>query len=588
MTFRRPLEFVTNSRRSAVYSLNGMVSSTQPLANSAGTEILSKGGNAMDACVAMSACLALIEPASTGIGGDCFVLWYDSKEKKVSGLNGSGRSARNITLDWLKKSQSRDVNGFRLAEDSVFKVNVPGAIGGWYDSMKKWGSGNVTFKEVLAPAIRLAEEGYPVSQISASLWKNEEEKLKRMNTKCSRETLGLFLPNGTAPREGQVVRNPEVGRALRIISERGKKGFYEGEIAEAIIRELNSRGHVMTREDFSEHKSTFVDPISYEFLGHKLWEIPPNGSGIIALMTLGLIKQLSTKGAVDLKKLKHNSSDYLHVIIECLKVAFKESEEYVNDYEHFHLRTGIDQNHLISQVLSDDYLYEEIKGFEMGQASDIRNVPNSIFKSDTVYFTATDKFGNACSFINSVYEGFGSGIIVPGYGFTLHNRGGNFTLNAQSRNCIDGNKRPYHTIIPGMITNSHGDELYASYGIMGGYNQPQAHVQVYMNMLLFGMTPQEALDAPRLTLTSDMRFRDEDLGCGSDGPVSNGHTVVHLEEGITGDVKVELERRGHVVGDIVEGHARRKFGRGQIIRREGQVWSGGSDMRGDGAAVPGG
>ncbi|QLG71684.1 hypothetical protein HG535_0C00320 [Zygotorulaspora mrakii] len=592
------MEGFNSSRRSTVYSVKGMVSSTQPLATAAGIKILSQGGNCVDACVAVSACLCVVEPSSTGIGGDCYSLLYKESDKKVYGINGTGRSASRLSIDYLKKNHPDHIlPSLRFKDDSIFKIQIPGAIAGWCDAIAAWGSGNVTLSDILAPAIDLAENGFVVSEVSALLWKEAEIKLKAAQN--SEKDLSIFLPNDRfeAPIKGQYMRNERLAATMRIISEKGKKGFYEGEIADSIVLELSKRGSLITREDLKNHTSTFVEPISLSILGHKLWEIPPNGSGVIALLTLGLINELDKSGAIDLKNMKHNSSEYIHLLSECLKLSFKDSDEYVNDYEFFAKNHNLDQMKSIENLLSEDYLKSRSSLFKKSNVmrnTDVKHgIPNPMFKSDTVYFTASDSNGDACSFINSVYENFGSGVIIPDRGFALQNRGGNFNLNPTSKNCLEGNKRSYHTIIPGMITTPRNDgqeELYASYGIMGGFNQPQAHVQVYLNMLLFGMDPQQALDAPRICLYPDPKGTDS--GFGSDGPASRDATCIGIEDGISSAVVEELRNLGHQA-KVFANEKRTLFGRGQIIRRESGpetkghlVYSAGSDMRGDGAAVP--
>ncbi|QLL35113.1 hypothetical protein HG536_0H04890 [Torulaspora globosa] len=595
------MERPINSRRSTVYSIKGIVSSTQPLANAAGIKILSLGGNCVDACVAVSACLCVLEPSSTGIGGDCFSLFYKNDEKKVYGLNGSGRSASSLSLDWLRVNYPNHIlPSLRFNRDSVFKVQVPGAIAAWCDLIDTWGSGKVTLEDVLAPAIELADSGFVVSEISACLWKDAERKLKRVNDAAQ---LAVFLPNDglKAPVKGQFMQNKALAQTLRIIAKNGKKGFYEGEIAKSIVSELSKRGSLISEKDLASHTSTFVEPISYCFLGCKLWEIPPNGSGIVALLTLGLIKELDETGVIDLKSMQHNSAEYLHILAECLKLSFKDSDEYVNDFEYFIKSHDLDQNITLKSLLSQSYLRERIALFNKDKIITNRHVkhgvPNPIFKSDTVYLTASDEEGNACSFINSLYENFGSGIVVPDKGFVLQNRGGNFNLNPQSKNCLAGNKRSYHTIIPGMITvpdqqRAGFENLYASFGVMGGFNQPQAHVQVYLNLLLFNMDPQEALDAPRICLFPHPDLEATDTGLGSDGPASRDVTCIGLEDGISGEAAVRLTELGHDVR-FFRNNDRKLFGRGQIIRKESGpetsghlVYSGGSDLRGDGASVP--
>lgn len=592
----------TNSRRSTVYSTKGIVSSTQPLANAAGIKILSLGGNCVDASVAVSACLCVLEPSSTGIGGDCFSLVYKKNKQKVYGLNGSGRSASSLSLDWLKQNHPDHIlPSLRFKKDSVFKVQVPGAIAGWCDLIDKWGSRNVTLEDILTPAIELADNGFVVSAISASMWQDAEGKLKRLN---SEDQLSVFLPNEgfKAPVKGQFMQNKGLAQTLRIIAKRGKKGFYEGEIAASIVAELSQRGSLISKDDLSNHTSTFVEPISYGFLGCKLWEIPPNGSGVVALLTLGLIKELDETGVIDLKNMQHNSTEYLHVLTECLKLSFKDSDEYVNDFEYFIKTHGLDQNVALDSLLEQSYLRKRIGQFSKDKIiinRDVKHgIPDPVFKSDTVYLTVSDKDGNACSFINSLYENFGSGIIVPDRGFVLQNRGGNFNLNPRSKNCLEGSKRSYHTIIPGMITipadsrKPTSERLYASFGIMGGFNQPQAHVQVYLNMLLFNMDPQEALDAPRICLFPHPDMETTDSGLGSDGPASRDVTCIGLEDGISEETASGLTHLGHDVR-LFKSKGRQLFGRGQIIRKESGpetgghlVYSGGSDMRGDGASVP--
>ncbi|CCH46238.1 Gamma-glutamyltranspeptidase 1 [Wickerhamomyces ciferrii] len=592
-----------NSRRSVVYSTKGIVSSSQPLANAAGLKILEKGGNAIDAAVAVAAALTVTETASTDLGGDAYAIFYNAKDQKAYGLNGTGRSASKLSVDYIKKNYPQDiVNNYRLSSESIFTANVPGGIAAWYDSVKKWGSGKVSFEEILQPAIELSENGYPISEISAHLVQNSESRLKKVNGDKSQDflqnELGAFLPNEglTAPIEGQLVKNKYKAKTLKLIAQHGKDGFYKGEVAESIVKEVQSRGGLLSLEDLANHTSTFVDPISYEFLGKKLWEIPPNGSGIIALLSLGLIKNLDSKGVIELSKLKHNSVEYLHLIIEVLKLSFKDSEEYVSDSDHLLSKFGIDQKETIEQLLSDKYFDQRSKYFKADSVLDnkdlqVGELPNRIFKSDTVYFTVTDSEGNAASFINSVFMNYGSGILVPDRGFFLQNRGANFSLNPNSKNYLEGNKRSYHTIIPGLITtplDQGKEDLYASYGIMGGYNQPQAHIQVYLNLLLFGLNPQEALDAPRITLQPHPKLGHTDEGHGSHGPVSRHVTEVNVEQGISEEVVEGLRKLGHHVV-VVEGYDRKAFGRGQIIRKEpgeGLIWSAGSDQRADGAAVP--
>lgn len=603
------------SRRSTVYSTRGLISCTQPLASSAGLSILNKGGNAMDAAIAVAAALGVTETASSDLGGDAFLIYYEAGTGKVHGLNGCGRSSFNLSLDLIQERKPEDIENMRLSDDSVFSVNVPGCVACWDTALDQWGSGKISWAEALEPAVELAENGYPISQISAELYKNSQEKLKRVNQvkgeQFMKEQVAMFLPNEglSAPREGQIMKNPLLAQTLRTLQKEGADAFYEGSIAQDIVKEVQSRGGVLDEADMQLHSSTIVFPISYEFLGKKLWEIPPNGSGIVALLALGIIKALDESGKVDLKKMKHNSVEYLHLIIEALKLAFKDSEEYVHDPEHALKDFGVNTNDTISKLLHPDSQYFHTRSSQFSTTKALANsdlkassttLPDPSFQSDTVYFSVTDSQGNAVSFINSVFHNFGSGIIVPNRGFFLQNRGANFSLLPESKNFIKGGKRPYHTIIPGLITSPAAtstandeakEDLYATYGIQGGFNQPQAHVQVYLNLLLFQMTPQQALDAPRITLTPHQQYLHTDKGHGTNGPVSNDVTVVNLEEGIPSGVVEALRKLGHDVR-LVKGVERRVFGRGQVIRKESQdpatgqlVWGAGCDMRGDGGAV---
>ncbi|KAH3679512.1 hypothetical protein WICPIJ_008613 [Wickerhamomyces pijperi] len=606
------------SRRSTVYSTKGLISSTQPLATSAGLTILNKGGNAVDAAIAVAAALGVTETASTDLGGDAFMIYYEAKTGKVHGLNGCGRSSFKVSLELIEKMKPEDIKDNRLSPESIFSVNVPGGPACWDTALSTFGSGKISWAEVLQPAIELAENGYPISQISAELYRNSQGLIRRANEFHGDEFLNQqvkwFLPNEglTPPKEGQIMKNPYLASTLKLMQEQGVDAFYEGDIAKDIVKEVQARGGVLDETDLKLHSSTIVFPINYEFLGKKLWEIPPNGSGIVALLALGLIKALDAKKVIDLSKLEHNSAEYLHLIIEVLKLAFKDSEEYVHDPEHALKDFGVSTHDTIAKLLHPDSTYFQTRCQKFNPEKSLQNsdlhsseshssgptsLPDKTFQSDTAYFSVTDSEGNAVSFITSVYHNFGSGIIVPNRGFFLQNRGANFSLLPESKNFIKGGKRPYHTIIPGLITESKGQEqqdsareqIYATYGIQGGFNQPQAHVQVYLNLLLFGMTPQQSLDAPRISLTPDPRSNHTDAGHGTNGPVSNAVTVVNIEEGIPQEVVDKLKALGHEVR-YTTGLARRVFGRGQVIRKESKVgeqlvWGAGSDMRGDGAAV---
>lgn len=576
------LEFIKfNSRRSTVYSAKGIVASSQPLATAAGIKILTKGGNAVDAAIAVSAALCVVEPSSTGIGGDCFALFHRSSTNKVEGINGCGRAAKHITIQDVFDLENSGSPIKRIPDNSVLSATVPGAIAGWVDAYDKWGSGNVSFEDILQPAIDLADDGFGVHEISAHIWGNSENKLIRQNPNVKPEDNPL-LKDGKAPKEGEFIDNKPLAKALKLIASSGKKAFYEGPIAEAILEETTGRGHKFTLEDFTLHTSTFVDPISIDFGDYKVWEIPPNGQGLVVLIALGIIRELHEIGSIDLYKLEHNSSEYLHVLIEALKLAFNDADEYVADPTFDTVP--------VDQLLSPQYLRERAKLFSKDKIIDLDTIKHSVpgpkYRSDTVYLTVTDPEGNACSFINSVFHGFGSGILVKDFGFCLGNRGANFNLTPGQNNCLEGGKRPYHTIIPALVTDKQGN-FKISYGNMGGFIQPVGHVIHFLNLTLFGLTPQQSIDSPRICLAS--AEPDTDKGRGGGGPVSTAVTIVQLEDGIEPEVINTLKKLGHST-EIISGYNRSTFGRAQIIKNESKngkvLYSGGSDLRGDGAAVP--
>lgn len=565
------------SRRSVVHSLKGMVASSQPLANAAGIRILEKGGNCVDAAVAVAAALCVTEPASTGVGGDCFVLYH--KDRKVYGLNGSGKSPKKLTIDVVKRTCPE--LGHRLSLCSVHAITVPGAIAGWIDSIEMWGSGKVSLSDILAPATDLAENGFAVSDISAHLWKNALERLIDQ----SGDNAKVFLnEDGSFCEEGRIFTNKPLASLFRKVAQEGKDGFYKGDVAQKIVDKVQEKGGVMEMDDLSSHSSKRVDPISIDFLGKRLWEIPPNGQGIVALLALGYIKELARERKIEVQKMEHNSAEYLHLLVEALKLAFYDSEHLVADLD-FH--SDIDfHKALTDQVLAQRA--EHIRADRVLAREDIDIVPDPMYQCDTVYFTVTDKDGGACSFINSVFSSFGTGIIPDKYGFALQSRGANFNLSKDAINSLEGGKRPYHTIIPSLITDADTNDLFASVACMGGWEQPQAHVQIFLNLILFGFSPQEAVDAPRFCLEPNEAHRHLDVGKGSGGPVSTPATIVRLEEGIDKRVAQQLEAMGHVVR-LVKGYKREVFGRAQCIQNIGKgrvAWAAGSDQRGDGAAVP--
>ena len=534
------------SHRSPVYSHNGIVATSQPLASAAGLEILAKGGNAADAAVAAGAALNVTEPTSTGIGGDMFALYYSADTKQITALNGSGRAPAALTLDRLKKDGFSTCHG--LPPFHAHTVTVPGACAGWFDLLEKHGS--LSMSEILAPAIRLAREGFPVAPLTSYSWQRGAQNQLKSAPNGQELTI-----DGRGPKPGEMFRNPNLARTFEQVARGGRDAFYQGEIAAAIVSVINEAGGCLSAEDLATHTSTWEQPISVTYRGLRVYECPPNGQGITALIALNILEGFDVRAHASL------STEHLHLMIEALRLAFADSRWYVADPKF--------SNVPVEELLSKEYANERRKLIDRNRAiiDPTRGTP--VASSGTVYLSVVDKFGNACSFINSNYWGFGTGIVPKGFGFTLQNRGHNFNLDPNHPNALGPRKRPYHTIIPAMVTREDGS-LYASYGIMGGFMQPQGHVQVLSALVDHGLDPQSALDLPRVCID-----------------VEEAGGQVALEEGIPANVISDLETMGHPVYSV-SGYDRSLFGRGQVILRDAEtgVLCAGSDPRADGCAMP--
>lgn len=541
---------VFNSRRSPVYSTRGIVATSQPLAVAAGLEALSQGGNAADAAVAAAAALNVTEPTSTGLGGDCFALYYDAQTGQVSALNGSGRAPEALTLERLR------LEGFttQLPPYHAHTVTVPGACAGWCDLVERFG--RLPLSAILAPAIRLAQEGFPVAPLTAHSWENGARKQL-----CTAPGGHELTIDGRAPRPGEIFRNPGLRRTLQRIASGGKLAFYQGEIAEAIASAVQAAGGCMTVEDLAAHHSTWEQPISTLYRGLRIWECPPNGQGLTALLALNILE------GFDLAAMPPLSARRLHLQIEALRLAFADTRWYLADPALVPVP--------VAELLDKDYAARRRSLIHPGRATLDQSRGAPLASSDTVYLSVMDHQGNACSFINSNYMGFGTGIVPKGWGFTLQNRGHNFSLDPDHPNTLAPGKRPYHTIIPGMITKDrHGattdyNQLFASFGVMGGFMQPQGHLQVASALIDDVVDPQAALDRPRFIIQ---------------GGTAGG--AIGLESGIPKNVIKNLGKMGHSVEEISD-YGRAIFGRGQVILRDpesGVLW-GGSDPRADGCAM---
>ncbi len=533
-----------NSRRSSVYSKRGIVATSQPLATAAGIEILSKGGNAADAAVAAAAALNVTEPTSTGIGGDMFALYYDSKTKQVTALNGSGRAPALLTLERLKKEN--------LLADSLppfhpHTITVPGACAGWCDLIEKHGS--LSLSEILSPAIRLADEGFPVAPITSYFWGRGAER--QLKSALNGHELTI---DGRAPNAGEIFYNKGLAKTFREIAEKKAEGFYQGRIAESIISVIKEAGGVMSHADLAEHVSTWENPISVNYHGLKVYECPPNGQGITALIALNILE------GFDLALLDLLSPEKMHLMIEAMRLAFADASWYVADPAFAKIP--------MNELLSKEYADERRKLINLKHATIDQKRGTPVSSSNTVYLSVVDGFGNACSFINSNYMGFGTGIVPKGWGFTLQNRGHNFSLDANHPNVLAPKKRPYHTIIPAMVTREADNSLYASYGVMGGFMQPQGHVQVLSALKDGNLDSQSALDLPRFCIDVDE---------------AGGR--VAIEEGMPKETLDALQKMGHPIYEV-SGYNRALFGRGQVITRDNEsgVLCGGSDPRADGYA----
>ncbi len=520
-----------------------MIAASQPMAVAAGIEILSKGGNAADAAVAVAAALNATEPTSTGIGGDMFALFFNAKTKQVSALNGSGRAPAALTLERLKKEGIHELPLYH-----PYTITVPGACAGWFDLIDKHGTKSMN--EILAPAIRLAEEGFPVAPLTSYFWQRGAER----QLKSALNGIEMTI-DGRGPRTGEIFKNPGLAGTFKKIAESGKQAFYQGEIGEAIAKVIQEAGGCMTTDDLAAHTSTWEEPISITYRGFRVYECPPNGQGITALIALNLLE------GFDLSSLDPISANRLHLEIEAMRLAFADARWYVSDPKF--------SNIPVDQLLSKEYATERRKLINPRRATLDQKRGTPVTSSDTVYFSVADKSGNACSFINSNYMGFGTGIVPEGWGFTLQNRGHNFDLDPDHPNALMPRKRPYHTIIPAMATRESDGSLFASFGVMGGFMQPQGHAQVFTAMVDSGLDPQAALDLPRF--------------CIEDGTAGG---VVALEDGISGAVAADLTEHGHKVQKVA-GWERALFGRGQIILRDSEsgVLIGGSDPRADGYAA---
>ncbi|WP_242116922.1 gamma-glutamyltransferase [Aestuariivivens sediminicola] len=527
--------------RSEVIAQNGMVATSHPLATQVGLDILKQGGNAIDAAIAANATLGLMEPVGCGIGGDLFVILWDAKTKKLYGLNASGRSPSGLTLEYFEEQGISEIPSY-----GPLPVSVPGAVDGWFELHDRFGVLPMT--SILKPAIQYAEHGFPMTELIGMYFNGGVSRHLSNGFPNIEDT---YLRDGKIPQEGEIFRNTYLAETYKKIAKKGRDVFYKGEIAKTISDFIQSQGGFLSVEDLSNHRSEWVEPVSINYRGYDIWELPPNGQGIAALQMLQILE------GYDFSNIPFGSAEHLHVFTEAKKLAFEDRAKYYADMDFAHVP--------LNTLLSDVYA-EKRRGLITDRAS--AHKAGEISSGETIYLTTADKEGNMVSFIQSNYRGMGSGMVPPKLGFMLQNRGELFNLKKGYNNTYEPNKRPFHTIIPAFITKD--GEPFLSFGVMGGDFQPQGHTQIVMNIIDFGMNVQEAGDAPRW---------DHSGSSSPTGEPADGRGEIHVESGIPYKTVRDLMFRGHKVG----------FGLGyyggyQAILWDGKnkVYHGASESRKDG------
>jgi gamma-glutamyltranspeptidase/glutathione hydrolase len=534
--------------RSVVRAPHGMVAAAQPLAVQAGVDVLKRGGTAVDAAIAVNACLGLMEPTANGLGGDLFAIVWDPKAKQVVGLNASGRAPLALTIEKVKPAE----NGTIPLYDPQ-SWTVPGCADGWFTLHSRYGK--LPMQDVLAAAIRYAEEGFPLSPVIASDWERSLVRFAKMPGFAE-----VFMPGGAAPKEGQIFRNPALAKTLRALARGGRDAYYKGEIARAIVRYSGQHGGFFTMEDFAAHRSTWDTPISTNYRGYDVWELPPNGQGLAALQMLNILE------GYDLKALGRESADFWHLMVEAKKLAFADRARYYADPAFARVP--------LEALLSKPYAKQRAALIDMQHAAEA-DAPGEVAalnQSETTFLCTADASGMMVALIQSNYTGFGSGYVIPELGFGLQDRGGLFSLDPNHPNRLEPGKRPFHTIIPAFLSKD-GAPLMA-FGVMGGDMQPQGHVQVLVNLLDLGMNLQEAGDAPRFYHTGSSE---------PTGTAMTGGGRLNIEAGLPAAVLDALKARGHVLAQTSVG----AYGGYQAIWRDPATgtYVGATEMRKDGCAM---
>jgi gamma-glutamyltranspeptidase/glutathione hydrolase len=536
----------SHASRSEIIAPYGMAATSQPLATQIALDILKAGGSAADAAIAANAALGLMEPTGCGIGGDLFAIVWDAEKKELRGLNGSGRSPQSLTLQHF-----RDQGMERIPKRGPLPVSVPGAVDGWFELHGRYG--RLPMREILAPAIAYATDGFPVSEYIAQGW--------AINTELLKEYPGFtdtFAPGGKAPRKGEVFKNPRLARTYQTIADEGRDAFYKGEIATKIDSYMTEHGGFLRYEDLASHKSEWVTPVSTNYRGYDIYELPPNGQGIAALQILNILE------GFDLKSMGFGSTEYIHTFVEAKKLAFEDRAKFYADMDF--------ANVPVNQLISKEYASERRKLIDSSKAAMSYPAGDAnLEEGDTIYLTVADSDGNMVSLIQSNYRGMGSGMTPGELGFILQDRGELFSLLEGHPNVIEPGKRPFHTIIPAFIMKD--GKPWISFGLMGGAMQPQGHAQIVINLIDFGMNLQEAGDAARINHTGSSQPTDDVMTTGG---------VMHLETTFSEETRAALEKMGHTLGDS-DG----SFGGYQAIMwdEDQGVYYGASESRKDGHAA---
>jgi len=535
-----------HASRSEVIAVHGMAATSQPLATQVALDVLKAGGSAVDAAIAANAALGLMEPTGCGIGGDLFAIVWDAEKHELTGLNASGRSPQSLTLQHF-----RDLGIDSIPYLGPLTVSVPGTVDGWFELHKRYG--RLPMAELLQPAIEYAEEGFPVTEFIADLW--QENVGEREEYAGVRE---IYMPGGSAPKTGDVFKNPNLANTYRLIAEGGRDAFYKGEIADTIDSYMAEQGGFLTREDLAAHSSEWVTPMSTSYRGYDVYELPPNGQGIVALQMLNILE------SYDLRSMGFGTAEYLHTLIEAKKVAYEDRAKYYADPDFYKVPTEM--------LLSKDYAAQRRQLISDTHAAKSYPAGDAVLeKGDTIYLTVADGDGNMISLIQSNYGDLGSGMVPEELGFQLQNRGQLFSLKDGHANVYEPGKRPFHTIIPAFVMKD--GKPWMSFGVMGGSMQPQGHAQIIINMVDFDMNLQEAGDAARMRHRGSSQPTDEIMTDGG---------AVYLESGIGKSIRDALAKMGHTVGTQNPG-----FGGYQaILWNEVQgVYYGASESRKDGQAA---